>query len=157
MRKAAKPTRKRAKGKALAKKEVLEVKALSEMGQSNYAIEKRTGISHNTISKYLADQDAYCNPKAQEEITAIKEKEILDLTVLGVRAKARLHILAESMNPIEAIALMDRAFQQRRLLEGNSTANIHTLTQIIENAHKAPPAAPKARGVDIESEINRKE
>lgn len=127
--------RKKRRGKPLSKKEQANIKALSELDTSNYAIAKRTGISPNTIKKYLEDAEAYADPEMQARIEKIKEREILDLTVLNVQAKQRLHELADKMNPIEAIALMDRTFQQRRLLEGKSTANIASLTKIIEEAH----------------------
>lgn len=148
------PVRKRKarKGKELTVKEVAELKALSDLGESNYAIEKRTGISHHTIDKYLKDAEAYADPAMAAKVAKIKEKEILDLTVLNVEAKKRLHELAERMNPIEAIALMDRTFQQLRLLEGKSTANVHTLTEIIEQAHKTP-ASQEKHVVDIEAEV----
>jgi len=106
------------------------------MGNSKYAIEKRTGMSGHTIDKYLANREAYTDPRMEQKIQQIKEKEIWDLTVLNVRAKDRLHDLAATMNPIESIALMDRSFQQLRLLEGKSTANVATLTKIIMEAHE---------------------
>jgi uncharacterized protein YerC len=143
--------RSKRRGKKLSTKEQAEIKALSDLNHSTYAIEKRTGISHNTISKYLANAEAYSDPAMKDKVALIKEKEILDLTVLNVAAKARLHELAPRMNPIEAIALMDRSFQQLRLIEGKSTSNINTLTRIIEEAHDftKPKSAPK----DIEAEI----
>jgi len=127
--------RKRPKGKRLNKREQALIKASTELGKSGYQIEKETGISHTTVGKYLKNQEAYSNPKMKEMVAQIKEYEILDLTVLNVRAKQRLHEVAERLNPIEAIALMDRTFQQIRLLEGKSTANISTLTKIVEEAH----------------------
>jgi len=127
--------RKRPKGKRLNKREQALIKASTELGKSGYQIEKETGISHTTVGKYLKNQEAYSNPKMKEMVAQIKEHEILDLTVLNVRAKQRLHEVAERLNPIEAIALMDRTFQQIRLLEGKSTANISTLTKIVEEAH----------------------
>lgn len=152
------PVRKRSarKGKPLTKKEQAEIKALSDLNHSNYQIEQRTGISHHTIDKYLKDQEAYSDPQMQAKVNQIKEKEILDLTVLNVEAKQRLHEIAPRMNAIEAIALMDRTFQQLRLLEGKSTANVHTLTTIIEEAHKATTHVDKRTGhttVDIEAEV----
>jgi len=127
--------RKRPKGKRLNKREQALIKASTELGKSGYQIEKETGISHTTVGKYLKDQEAYSNPKMKEMVAQIKEHEILDLTVLNVRAKQRLHDVAERLNPIEAIALMDRTFQQIRLLEGKSTTNIASLTKIIQEAH----------------------
>ena len=141
------------KGK-LSNTEQAEIKALEEMGHTNYAIEKRTGISHHTIDTYLKDQEAYNDPKMKEKVAHIKEKEILDLTVLNVQAKQRLHEIAPRMNPIEAIALMDRTFNQLRLLEGKSTANVHNLTTIIEEAHNSNSHVdPRTQSVDIEAEV----
>lgn len=127
--------RRKRKGKRLSKTEQANIVALRELGTSKYAIAKRTGCSPETINKYLEQAEAYSDPEMAAKIEKIKEKEILDLTILNVEAKQRLHQLAPTMNSIEAIALMDRTFQQRRLLEGKSTANIATLTKIIEEAH----------------------
>ena len=113
------------------------IMASTELGKSTYQIEKETGISHSTVAKYLRTQEAYSNPKMKQMVAQIKEHEILDLTVLNVRAKERLHKIAARLNPIEAIALMDRTFQQLRLLEGKSTANIASLSKIIQEAHGA--------------------
>ena len=126
----------RRRGKKLSKHEVAEVIALRDMGSSKNAIANRLGMSANTVDKYLESREAYTDPKMEQKIAAIKEKEIWDLTVLNVRAKDRLHDLAATMNPIESIALMDRTFQQLRLLEGKSTANVATLTKIIQEAHE---------------------
>lgn len=122
--------------KKVNKKEKAEIVALNSLGHSNYAIEKRTGINHETIKKYLQEQEAYCDPNIKALAEKIAENEIFDLTVLTVKARKRLHELSEKMNPIEALALMDRTFQQRRLLEGKSTQNISTLTKIIREANK---------------------
>ena len=123
------------KGKKPSKESVARMVALSELGKTPYEIEKITGHSHNTIAKYLEDQEAYIDPKMQERVIQIKEKEILDLTVLNVEAKRRLHKIVPRANVIESLAVMDRTFQQIRLLEGKSTQNIATLTKIIQEAH----------------------
>jgi hypothetical protein len=125
------------RGVKLQRKQKANIKALAELGHSKCEIEKLTGHSHHTIAKYLDESEAYADPRMQAMVTKIKEKEILDLTVLNVRAKARLHELAPRANMIESIALMDRTFQQLRLLEGKSTQNIATLTQFVQEAHKA--------------------
>lgn len=147
----------RRSGKPLKVQEKAEIKALSEMGLSNYAIEKRTGISHNTVDKYLSDAEAYKDPKMAEKIQKIKEKEVLDLTLLNIKAKQRLHDIVPRANVIESLAVMDRTFQQIRLIEGKSTQNIATLTKIVEEAHAsmlAPKDADVQRGVPTD-EVNR--
>jgi hypothetical protein len=118
------------------KRELAEMKALSNLGNTPYAISKRTGIDDGTVAKYLADQEAYNNPQMQTLVTEIMAKEIMDLTVLTVKARQRLHEIAPRLNAIESIALMDRTFQQRRLLEGKSTSNIATLQKVIRDANK---------------------
>ena len=131
-----KATRGRRKHKKPIKKELAEIKALSNMGMTPYAIEKRTGLYHTTVAKYLAQQEAYNDPGMQALVTEIQAKEISDLVVLTVKARERLHDIAGRMNPIEAIALMDRTFQQRRLLQGKSTENVATLVKIITEANQ---------------------
>lgn len=126
----------RRKGKKLNVLEKAEVKALTNLGHSSYGVSKRTGINVGTIEKYLRDQEAYSDPKMMALVEEIQAHEIEDLTVLTVRARARLHDIANRMNPIEALALMDRSFQQRRLLQGKSTENIATLHKIIIAANK---------------------
>ena len=129
-------TRGKRKKKKLNVLETAQVLALSRSGATPYGIEKRTGISHNTVAKYLAAQEAYSDPGMKQLVDKILENEISDLVVLQTRARKRLHEIAERMNPIEAIALMDRTFQERRILEGKSTANISTLVKIITEANK---------------------
>ena len=140
--------RKKRKGRKLTKVEVGGIVALHELGQTNYAINKHTRLSNGVIKKYLANAEAYSTPKMRELIDRIKEHEVLDLSILNVKAKQRLHEIAERMNPIEAIALMDRTFQQRRLLEGKSTENIRTLTTIIQEA-QSELTRPKKTMIDI--------
>jgi predicted transcriptional regulator len=129
-------TRGRRKHKAPNRQELATIKALENVGMTPYAIGKRTGLNHKTVAKYLKDQEAYADPSMAALVEKILEKEILDLTVLTVKSRARLHEIVDRMNPIEALALMDRSFQQRRLLEGKSTQNISTLSKIIKEANK---------------------
>lgn len=129
-------TRGRRKKKKLNVLEQAQIKALSQTGSTSYAIEQRTGISHHTISKYLEDEEAYADPGMKQLVAKILEHEIEDLVVLQTRARRRLHDIADRMNPIEAIALMDRTFNQRRILEGKSTQNISTLVKIITEANE---------------------
>ena len=138
------------RGKKLNRNQKATIKALTELGHTKTEIEKYTGHSHHTITKYLDEAEAYADPKMQEKVTQIKQKEILDLTVLNVKAKKRLHELAPKMNAIESIALMDRSFQQLRLLEGKSTQNIATLSQFVKEAHDAHTNAPVKKKEDLE-------
>lgn len=62
-------------------------------------------------------------------VNIIKELEIDDLYLLGAKARKRLHELLDQgdTKAIEITAVMDRSFQQRRLLEGQFTENHHIL------------------------------
>ncbi len=117
------------------KKELAMIKALSDLGQSPTSIAKRLGRSHHTVIKYL-DSEVYTDPAISSMVEKIIEKELDELCLLGAKARANLHKLADSgtMKPIENIALMDRVFQQRRLLEGRSTQNINSLSYLITKA-----------------------
>ena len=143
--------KRRKRGKKLSRREQAEMYALVGLGTANAEVERRSGIHPTTIDRYLKNREAYCDARMEKKIEQIKEKEIWDLTVLNVRAKDRLHDLAESMNPIEAIALMDRSFQQIRLLEGKSTANISTMSKIIQEAN-AMPATRQEKTIDVDVE-----
>jgi hypothetical protein len=62
-------------------------------------------------------------------VNLIKEKEINDLYLIGAKARHRINELLDEGNTkvIETVAVMDRSFQQRRLLECKSTENIFQL------------------------------
>lgn len=117
------------------RKEQAQMLALSELGMGTYEIGEVMGRAPTTIRKYLA------SPMFQDEkfaalIEDYKAKELIDLTALNIESRARLHDLVPTMTPIEAIALMDKSFGQRRLLEGKSTENIFSLRRIISEAHE---------------------
>jgi hypothetical protein len=125
-------------GKRPTKKELARMKAMNELGESPTSIADRMGKSHNTVIKYL-ESDVYNDPAIAEMVEKIKEKELSDLYLLGAKGRHRLHQLLDQGNStmIPTIALVDRTFQQRRLLEGNSTQNIHTLSKVIESAQES--------------------
>ena len=121
------------------KKELAHIKALSDLGHTPTAVAKKVGRSHHTVIKYL-NSEVYNDPEIEAMVSRIKEKEIADLCLLGAKARKRLHELmdAGTSKVIETVALMDRAFQQRRLLEGASTQNIaiHTIVEEIEREER---------------------
>ena len=107
------------------KKELAQYKALNDMGLTPNAIAVRARRDPKTVRKYL-QSEVYNDPEIMQMVDVIKEKEISDLYLLGAKARKRLHELLDEGNTktIETVALMDRSFQQRRLLEGQSTENI---------------------------------
>lgn len=157
------PKAKKKRGVALRPKELATIKAQQELGSSVYAIAKSTGHSNGTVKKYLANAEAYSDPDMREMVEKIKAGEINDLVVLQTKARSRLHEVVARANPIEALAIMDRTFQQRRLLEGNSTANISMIAKIVQAAHvitKPNPepgdpidVSPVRKPVDVEEEM----
>ncbi len=109
--------------------------ALNDLGMGTYEIGSLMGRSPHTIRKYV-QSPMFTDPKFQELVEEYKSKELIDLTALNIEARARIRDLIPSMTPIEAIATMDKSFQQRRLLEGKSTENIFSLRKIISDAHE---------------------
>jgi predicted transcriptional regulator len=107
------------------KKELAQYKALNDLGLTPNAIAVRANRDPKTVRKYL-QSDVYNDPEIMQMVDIIKTKEVSDLYLLGAKARKRLHELLDEGNTktIETVALMDRSFQQRRLLEGQSTENI---------------------------------
>ncbi len=105
-------------GKKPDKKQLAQMKALSDMGESNRSIARRMRKGHGTVKKYL-NSAVFNDPDIDKMVERIKETETTDLYMLGVKARRNLHVLADKgkMRPIENIALLDRVFQQRRLLK----------------------------------------
>jgi hypothetical protein len=141
-------------GKKPTKKELLRIKILNESGLSSTAIAEEIGRSHNSVIKWLKSP-VYEDPDIKERLNLVRTHEIDDLTLLGAKGRQRLHELVDAgkTKMIETIAMVDRVFQQRRLLEGNSTANIFTLSKIVEAAQdtgdkalRAMTLPPKANG-----------
>ena len=87
----------------------------------------------------------------QERVDIIRERELSDLTLLGAKGRSLAHTILDTApehleinrHLIPVIATIDRTFQQRRLLEGKSTANVHSLTEIIEKATDSTPIQVK--------------
>jgi len=140
------------------KRELARMKALSDMGESNRSIARQLGKGHTTVKKYL-NSDVFNDPDIDKMVERIKETETTDLYMLGVKARRNLHILADAgkMRPIENIALMDRVFQQRRLLEGRSTMNvgIHTQLVLAAEAEDQPQRGKKSPQNDSEIDITQ--
>ena len=119
------------------KKELAQFKAMNDLGLTPNAIAVRTDRDPKTVRKYL-QSDVYNDPKIMKMVDLIKEKEVSDLYLLGAKARKRLHELLDEGNTkaIETTAVMDRSFQQRRLLEGESTVNLHTIMDDIAELRK---------------------
>lgn len=126
--------RSKTKGKQPTKREQAQMLALSEIGHGPYEIGEIMGRAPNTVRKYC-QSPIFTDPKFAAMVEEYKTKEVLDLTVMNISARARIHDLIPTMTPIEAIATMDKSFQQRRLVEGKSTENIFSLRKIISDAH----------------------
>jgi len=121
------------------------MKVMNEFGLSPTNIANRMGKGHATVIKYL-QSDCYNDPGIKELVNKIREAETNDLYLLGAKGRSRLHELLDEgkSQMIPTIALVDRMFQQRRLLEGKSTDNVsHKLTHILEHNESAL-RAPKS-------------
>jgi len=115
------------------KRELAQWKVMQESGLSANSISKQAGRDHKTVMKYLKSSVYDEDEKLKELVETIKKREIEDLYLLGAKGRKRLHDLIDQGDSkmIETIALVDRTFQQRRLLEGNTTANLGILGKLI--------------------------
>ena len=117
------------------KKELARFKAMSDLGFTPNAIGRETGRDPKTVRKWLRSGVTERDSDLKTLVEQIKATELDDLYLLGQKARRRLHQLAETEDKmIPLIALQDRCFQQRRLLEGNTTAHIGILTKLIVQA-----------------------
>lgn len=117
------------------KSELARFKALEELGHTPNAIGKITGRDPKTVRKYLfMETEVFNDPAIKGLIERIKSKELDDLTLLSAKARKRLHELLDEGNTkaIETTAVLDRTFQQRRLLEEKSTSHISFIAHINE-------------------------
>jgi len=119
------------------KKELAQFKAMNDLGLTPNAIAVRTKRDPKTIRKYL-QSEVYNNPEIASMVDLIKERELNDLYLIGAKARNRLNELLDEGNtkPIETVAIMDRSFQQRRLLECKSTDNILAVHAIVAKIHE---------------------
>ena len=133
-------------GKKPTKRQLAEMKVMHELGMSPTNIANQMGKGHGTVIKYL-QSDCYTDPGITKLVNKIRDNETNDLYVLGAKGRSRLHEMlddGEKLQMIPTIALVDRTFQQRRLLEGKSTDNVsHKLTHILERNESAL-RAPKS-------------
>ncbi len=115
------------------KKELARMKVMYDLGVTPSTIAGKLGKSHHTIIKYL-QSDVFTDPTIKEIVEKIRETELNDLYLLGAKGRQRLHELLDSEKEVQmipTIALVDRTFQQRRLLEGRSNVNIGLHTQLV--------------------------
>ena len=132
------------------KKELAQYKALNDMGLTPNAIAVRAGRDPKTVRKYL-QSEAYSDPEIMQMVDLIKTKEVNDLYLLGAKARKRLHELLDEgkMKAIETVATLDRTFQQRRLLEGQSTENIAQIHADIAEVRRLMDERKKMKLVDM--------
>jgi len=124
------------------KKQIATMKVKHDMGLTANKIGKDMKVDPRTVRTWLR-ADVYKDPEIKNLMEVIKENEITDLALLGTKARYRLHekLDAGEMKPIELIACQDRSFQQRRLLEGEPTANINIMKDV----------ADKLKAIDVEA------
>ena len=105
--------------------EIAAAKALVSTGMSATAVGEALGRDHKTIQRWLASS-AVSTPEIEELVQNIKGREMIHLRLLIDKALNHLHVLLDQggMRAIETMAVADRCFNMRRLLEGSSTHNI---------------------------------
>lgn len=122
------------------KNELARFKAMADLGLTPNAIGKQVGRDPKTVRYYLQSPVYDQDTELQAMIEQIKARELEDLYLLGAKGRKRLHDLLDhgQTKMIETIALMDRTFQQRRLLEGITTANIGIFSKLIVQVNDDP-------------------
>lgn len=143
--------RSKKKGKRLTKKEVAQIAALKALDKSDYEVGMIMGRSPHTVKQYMQSA-LFTDPKFIQLVEEYKQKELIDLTAINIVARQRIHELLPTMSPIEAVAVMDRSFQQRRLLEGKSTENVFSLRKIISDAHSVEAVHESQGHITVVSE-----
>lgn len=130
------PEKRRGPGIQASNGELARIKTLNDLGYNKSQIARKMGMtdgSHTKIIRYLKHKRME-SPEVIALAGAIKETEIKDLTLIGVKARIRLHELLDEgkTKPIETVAIMDRSFQQRRLLEGSATEifDVNTIKEL---------------------------
>ena len=131
--------------------ELANWKVQEDMGLSGNAIAKQAGRDGKTVRKWLKSPVYEEDPKLNELVTLIREKETDDLLLLGAKARARLHeLIPNETKLIPLIALVDRSFQQVRLLENKSTSNASHFGRVYCDAEKIKP-----NYIDVTPEFKR--
>lgn len=149
-------------------KELAEMVVLKNFGYTDYYIGKIMNKSNHTITKYL-NSDVFANPQVQILVEKITEREISDLKLIGLKSRSCLHKYLNAVlegekepNPIAVVAIGDRSFQQRRLLEDRSTQNIGIEADMVAHSDtaeliKALKAEMARRGLLKDSKNNKEE
>ena len=131
------------KGKRLNKKELAFAKVMTELGHTPSAVAKVLGRSHHTIIVHL--QQTCDDPEVSKMVELIKRSELQELQTIGWKSRTILNdyldriILGEKeANPISVTAILDRTFQQKRLLEGSATQriDIHAVAESADDLSK---------------------
>lgn len=134
------------------KPQLAKLKALTDMGQTPTAAAKVVGIDHHTALSYIRDRAAvFEDREIKAMINRLKQAELDQLTTITGKARLILDQYLDDVmagereaNPISVTAILDRTFQQRRLVEGASTVNV-SLRSVAEQAAQ--------RLAEIEAEI----
>jgi hypothetical protein len=119
----------RIRSRSVTNKELAQMKVLTDLGHSPSSIGKIIGRSHHTTTYYLKEKiEVFNDPEVRKLIEVIKKKELDELFLIGEKARTVLNNYLDDCiegtkqpNPIAIVAIQDRSFQQRRLLEGSAT------------------------------------
>lgn len=122
------------------KLELAQWKAESEMGSPPMRIGKKHNRDYRTVKKYIERLEVFIDPEIRQIVDTIKQKEKEDLYILNQKARARLHELLDEgkLRAIETTAIVDRTFQQRRILEGATTEHVahHHIVSTLKAAQR---------------------
>jgi hypothetical protein len=115
-------------GKRPDKKELAQMAVMETLGHTPTAIAKSMGRSHHTVIKHL-QSPILDDPEVKSLVDLLVKQELQDLTLINAKAREALHRYLDDVlegrkdisNPIPLVAVIDRTWQQRRILEDKST------------------------------------
>lgn len=138
------------------KGELATWKVQEELGQSGHAIASQAGRDGKTVRKWLQSEVYQNDVDLQDLVAHVRAKEAEDLVILGAKARQRLHELVESETKlIPLIALVDRSFQQVRLLQGKSTQNVSLIAQYYAKVSMSKPRNIELVQSNVENLLGR--
>jgi len=136
----------------MTKKEKAYAHAMYASGHNPTKIASSLGRNNKTVSSTL--QKKIDDPDLLEMISLIKKSELSELHEVGYKARRILNEYLDAVlrgdkepNVISVTAVLDRTFQQRRLLEGEATVIFDA------KASAAEIRASKARIAELEAEL----
>jgi len=105
------------------KSKIIACGVLDDGVRSNREIGRTVGIDHHAVARYL-NHPLLNDPDVQRQLAHHRKNEIVATDFLIAKGRQRLieYLDQEVVQPIPVLAIVDRSFQQRQLLEAKPTS-----------------------------------